>query len=141
MKIEVFEQLLKGKKGNGERAYVPDSRSGSRQARVAVVFSPGGKVYYYRGTIHAIAARLDLIPSIDVVADSKRIVRELLTIGVSIGFQGCTDTVRMMLWKRGVVAQDDSGWSSTGTRVPLVTLPTDRDKFDWEQFEYRLEVK
>ena len=141
MKIETFERLLQDRKGNGARAYVPDSRSGSRQARVAVSFTPTGKVYYYRGSIHAVAAHLDLIPSIDVVADSERIVQELLTIGASIGFQGCTDTVRMLLWERGIVVPDDNGWSSAGTRVPLVTLPAERDKFDWAQYEYRLEEK
>ena len=136
MKIEVFEQLLKVKKGNSAAAYVPDSMSGSRQARVAVVFSPGGKVYYYRGTIHAVAQTMKLIPSMDIMSDSKRAALELIGGGSTIAYLASSDTIAYLLQERGIVTFDLDTWTRH-----LTSEPAGKDEYDYRLHQYTLEVK
>jgi len=132
MKIETFEQLLRDKKGAGARAYVP-AASGARQARVAVSFVPGGKVYYYRGSIYAIAAHMDLIPGMNVVADSTRVVQELLSTGHAVGYTASSDTVRGMLSDRGINTFDQETWVDG-----LECEPVGLDYCDYELAKYSL---
>lgn len=92
MRIGTFDRLLKGKHGQGTSAYVPERRGKRRQA-IAVSYSSSGKCYYYSGSILSVAERLDLIPEIDVQAESKRIARELKDTGKAEGHRVCIDTV------------------------------------------------
>ena len=133
MKIETFEQLLREKKGQGARAYVPVA-SGSRQSRVAVSFVPDGKTYYYRGSIYAIAATMGLIPEKNVPVDSTRVVRELVSVGRSVGYTASSDTVRSMLSDRGIDTFDQETWADR-----LECNPIGSDDYGYELAKYRLE--
>ena len=104
MKIETFNQNLQKKNGPEASAYVPTKyATDSRKCKVAVVYTTGGKVYEYAGTILQVAERLDLIPAQPCTTeDAERIVSELLSgVSVTTGRVGSSDTVKAYIEERG----------------------------------------
>lgn len=92
MKIETFVSQLREKNPTGN-AYVVE-KSGKRKVAVAVTFSTNGKVYTYKGTIVGIAEKLGLIPEIDVVEESNRVISLLKNNEPAISYAHCADTIR-----------------------------------------------
>lgn len=76
MRIEQFQQLLRQKKQNYNIvARVPYTAAGTKRVRaVEVIYSPGGKVYTYKGDIVDIAHRLDLIEKVDPYDEALRVL-------------------------------------------------------------------
>ena len=95
MKIETFNELLKTQKFQAY-AYIPE-KGGKRENVVNVVFTPNGKVYTYKGTILDVATRLDLVPEIDIQAESGRAVADLLDTGSAVAHIECADTINYLL--------------------------------------------
>lgn len=120
MTIDTFNQLLAAARP-GARAYVPQARdTGRRQARVAVVYREGGQVYEYRGSIGAVAERLDLIPAVNVMAESRRVASALRCGETATGWTALYDTVAYLL---GAVVE---------------TAPAPVDAHDRPQYTYSL---
>lgn len=106
MRIETFNKLLKSKNPQGY-AYIPE-KVGKRQNAVAVVFTPGGKVYTYKGTILAIAERLGLIPEVNVEVESRKAIKSLKETGLAVAPVECSDTINHFLNIPGKLAQEVS---------------------------------
>lgn len=110
MLIEKLSSLI-AQSHPGGYAYVPDAFGKQKRQgnAVCVVYSPNGKVYTYKGTIHDVAERLGLIPSENNVTDAERIVRELSLSGTAIGYASSIDTVRYTWHGTGKVVSTHSG--------------------------------
>lgn len=106
MRIEIFNKLFKSENPQGY-AYIPE-KVGKRQNAVAVVFTPGGKVYTYKGTILAVAERLDLIPEVNVEAESLKAIKSLKETGLAVAPIECSDTINYFLSIPGKLAQEVS---------------------------------
>ena len=89
MRVEAFLTLLRQRHPSGSAWLVGQ--------RLSVAFADDGKVYEYSGTVHAVAQRLDLIPSFDIPTEAARIASELASDGVSYGPPGASDTVRSLM--------------------------------------------
>ena len=97
MNIQKFNQLLKAAKSPNATAYIPE-KSGKRLNKVAVVYSPGGTVYTYGGSLMAVAEKMNLVPEVSVVAEAKEAVTQLRETGRSGRFHSwILDTVRFNL--------------------------------------------
>ncbi len=92
MKIETFVNQLR-KQNPAGNAYVAE-KLGKRKVAVAVNFTANGKVYTYKGTIVGIAEKLGLIPEIDVIKESNRVISLLKNNEPAISYAHCSDTIR-----------------------------------------------
>jgi hypothetical protein len=110
MLIGAFVSLLQKKYGIDASAYVPTVYGkGTRKQSVSVVYGKGQKVYTYNGTILAIAEKLDLIPSINVVDESADIVSKITSGQSVIGHVCASDTVRFDLPEGLYMVQSNYG--------------------------------
>lgn len=106
MQIVTFNTLLKIENPQAE-AYVPE-KVGKRQSKVNVIYSPDSKIYGYKGTILSVAKRLNLIPEVNVEAESKQALKDLKATGQAIAHIECSDTINYYLDIPGKVAQEVS---------------------------------
>jgi len=71
MKIEALEKLLKTKDAQS-KCWIDD-----KTKKVNIVFNSTSKVYSYRGSIYAIAEKLELIPEVDIAEEAEKVARML----------------------------------------------------------------
>jgi hypothetical protein len=93
MNIQQFNNLLQARRP-GAVARVPNNFNHKRRTAVDVVYSPGGKVYTYRGFIYEVAEQLNLIEKPDMNTTARRINAALATQDSVIDFAGASDTCR-----------------------------------------------
>lgn len=116
MKIETLNELFSAKNPSGW------ARLGKKSGTIEVLFSTNGKVYTYRSTVYRLAERFELIPDVDIVAEAKRIARELEHSESVVGYAGCGDTLRHT-YNPNVVEEFNAG----------------TDEFDRKLSSYRIE--
>jgi hypothetical protein len=98
MRIETFNQLLQVKHPQAVARIPYPVKNGyeTRKHTVALVYKPGGKVYEYRSTIAALAARLDLISNDSIETIAARVVSMLTTSASTVDQMGASDTIRAL---------------------------------------------
>jgi len=91
---------------------------------VLATFAQNGKQYKYQMTLVAFAARFDLIPQVDVVAESKAAIRALENGQVPAVHTSCSDTI-LAMW---------------GNRNDTIVKYTDAANDDFDRAMIRCEI-